>query len=219
MNLILSNNLVSGGGPKIAVRCPGCGHNGTFENLNSQDLLDQGNSIWFGQRRCPNSKCGIHIFYVYFNNGGQVCTYPQETIGFDKEGIPSNVLAAFEEAVICHSNNCFIASAIMIRKTLEEVCAERKAIGDNLKKRLKDLGTKIFIPIELIEGMDELRLLGNDAAHIESNTFNEIGKDEIEVSIEFTKEILKGVYQYEGLLGKLRGLKKVVTTGKTPTGK
>jgi hypothetical protein len=56
--------------------------------------------------------------------------------------------------------------------------------------------------------MQELRLLGNDAAHIESQTFNEIGKNEIEVSIEFTKEILKAVYQYENLLEKIRGLKK-----------
>jgi len=217
MNIKLSNSLANGGGPKIAVRCPGCGHKGTFETLNLPDLFDSGNGIWFGQRRCPNTKCGIHIFYILENNTEQVFTYPQETIGFDKDGIPANVLAAFEEAVICHSNKCFIASAIMIRKTLEEICSDRQANGENLKKRLQDLGKKIFIPKELIEGMDELRLLGNDAAHIESNTFSEIGKVEIEISIEFTKEILKGVYQYEGLLGKLRGLKKTTTTNEAPT--
>jgi len=211
MNIKLSNNLAQGGGPKIAVRCPGCGHNGTFESI-STDLYDNGYNIWFGQRRCPNSKCGIHIFYIQKDNAGEIFTYPQETIGFDKEGIPANVLSAFEESIICNSNKCFVASAIMIRKTLEEVCFERNAVGDNLKKRLQDLGKKIFIPKELIEGMDELRLLGNDAAHIESNTFNQIGKNEIEISIEFTKEILKGVYQYESLLTKLRGLKKTDTT-------
>lgn len=207
MNIKLSNNLAQGSGPKIAVRCPSCGHNGTFETI-STDLYDNGYQIWFGQRKCPNEKCGIHVFYVKQMFTGEVYTYPQESIGFDKEGIPSNVLAAFEEAIICHSNSCFVASAIMIRKTLEEICSERNATGDNLKKRLQDLGKKIFIPKELIKGMDELRLLGNDAAHIESNTFNQVGKDEIEISIEFTKEILKGVYQYEGLLTKLRGLKK-----------
>lgn len=216
MNIKLSNHLAQGGGPKIAVRCPGCGHNGTFESI-STDLYDNGYKIWFGQRRCPNDKCGIHLFYVQQDNTGEIFTYPQETIGFDKQGIPSNVLTAFEEAIICHSNNCFIAAAIMIRKTLEEVCSERNATEDNLKKRLQDLGKKIFIPKELIEGMDELRLLGNDAAHIESNTFNQIGKSEIEISIEFTKEILKGVYQYEGLLTKLRGLKKAEINSNSPS--
>lgn len=216
MNYKLSSNLVAGGGPKIAIRCPGCGHNGTFENLNAPDILDNNQAIWFGQRRCPNNKCNIHIFYIHNNNTGDIFTSPQETIGFDKDGMPANVLAAFEEAVKCHSIQCFVASAIMIRKTLEEVCADRNATGDNLKKRLQDLGQKILIPKELIEGMDELRLLGNDAAHIESNAFTEIGKNEIEISIEFTKEILKGVYQYEGLLGKLRGLKKPAVPNAQP---
>jgi hypothetical protein len=50
--------------------------------------------------------------------------------------------------------------------------------------------------------------LGNDAAHIESQTFNDVGKTEVEISIEFTKEILKAVYQYEGLLSRIRSLKK-----------
>lgn len=56
--------------------------------------------------------------------------------------------------------------------------------------------------------MDDLRLLGNDAAHIEAKTFSEIGKEEIEISIDFTKEILKAVYQYENLLDKLKKLKE-----------
>ena len=118
------------------------------------------------------------------------------------------VLNSFEEAIICHANNCFVASAIMIRKTLEVICADRSVKGENLYKRLINLSSKILIPKELIEGMQELRLLGNDAAHIETTAFNAVGKNEIEISIEFTKEILKAVYQYEGLLGKLKSLKK-----------
>lgn len=95
----------------------------------------------------------------------------------------------------------------MIRKTLEEICLDREAKGKNLKDRIADLGTKILIPRELLDGIDDLRLLGNDAAHIENKTFSEVGKEEIEVSIEFVKEILKAVYQYESLLGRLRKLK------------
>lgn len=85
----------------------------------------------------------------------------------------------------------------------------KNAKGENLYLKIKDLGSKIIIPQELFEGMNELKLLGNDAAHIEFNTFNEIGKIEIEISIEFTKEILKAVYQYESLLDKLKSLKRM----------
>ena len=191
---------------RISTKCPHCGHKGTFESLGN-DLSSDGHA--YGIRKCPNQECFGQLFFVYSHNLEElVLSYPANTIDFERENIPQNVLNAFEEAVISHSNNCFIASAIMIRKTLEEICHNRHATGKNLFSRLEDLGKKIVIPNDLIIGMQELRLLGNDAAHIESNAFNEVGKEEVEISIEFTKEILKAVYQYENLLNKLKNLKK-----------
>ncbi len=202
----LIGNSQASSGTRISTRCPHCGHNGTFESIGN-DIIN--NNLIYGIRRCPNEKCFGHLFFVYNNQTrNTIITFPSDTIPFDKDNIPENVLNTFQEAITSHSNNCFVASAIMIRKTLEEICKDREANGKNLYNRLQDLGAKIIIPKELIEGMQELRLLGNDAAHIESNTFNEIGKNEVEISIEFTKEILKAVYQYESLLGKLRSLKK-----------
>jgi len=193
-------------GTRISTRCPHCGHNGTFEQVGN-DVNNNGKT--FGLRRCPNESCFGHLFFVYSISSKRVIiTHPSDLIPFEKENIPESVLNTFQEAITSHSNNCFVASAIMIRKTLEEICKDRGATGKNLYKRLENLGSKIVVPQELIEGMQELRLLGNDAAHIESNTFEEIGKMEVEISIEFTKEILKAVYQYESLLGRLRSLKK-----------
>ena len=50
--------------------------------------------------------------------------------------------------------------------------------------------------------------MGNDAAHLEAKTYDEIGQEEIEVALELTKEILKAVYQLDSLVKKLRALKK-----------
>jgi hypothetical protein len=86
-------------------------------------------------------------------------------------------------------------------------CHERNAPGTNLKERLRSLGTKVVLPRELLDGLDDLRLLGNDAAHIESKEFDSIGREEIEIGIQFTKEVLKAVFQYSDLLAKLRSLK------------
>lgn len=198
----------------IATRCPHCGHFGTFIPVAGQDIYtyihsQHGEQIskYLGIRKCPNEKCKGHLFFIANSSREVIMTSPSETIPFDKENIPQKVLNAFEEAIKCHSNSCFIASAIMIRKTLEEICIDRGATGKNLFKKLEDLGSKILIPQELLNGMNELRLLGNDAAHIEAQTFSEIGKEEIEVSLEFAKEILKAVYQYENLLQKLKKLK------------
>jgi hypothetical protein len=197
----------------VKLRCPVCHQKGTFEKLEVHDLqilsLDGTTYRRFGQRRCPDPECGAHIFFVWDNNTTRLAvSYPAERIDFDATNVLANVVRALEEAITCHANQCFIAAAIMVRKTLEELCADQKATGKNLKERIKALGTKVMLPKELLDGLDDLRLLGNDAAHIESQEFNQVGPDEVEIGIEFTKEVLKATYQYSALLNRLRGLKR-----------
>jgi hypothetical protein len=96
----------------------------------------------------------------------------------------------------------------MIRRTLEEICQERGAVGKDLKTRIHDLQTKTLLPQELFDAMDELSLLGDDAVHIEANIFAQISSQELDVAIEFTIEFLKALYQYSSLLSKMRELKK-----------
>lgn len=195
----------------VSLRCPSCRQQGTFESIAVPDAQlaggHGGNPVWVGQRRCPNPACRAHIFFAW---DGQhvIVSYPPETIDFDATNIPTAVVNALEEAITCHAASCFTAAAIMVRKTLEELCRDRGAEGENLKARIKALGTKVVIPKELLEGLDDLRLLGNDAAHIESHEYDKVGRDEVEVGIEFTKEVLKAVFQYSDLLARLRSLKK-----------
>ena len=201
------NNTENSNQHILSMECPHCGHYGTFEKL-SNDIQSRisGTSHNFGQRRCPRPDCRGHVFTV--TQGRTIVnSFPPRLIAFNSDNIPERILNTFQEAILCHGNNCLVASAIMIRKTLEEICENKDAKGKNLYKRLENLSTEIVLPVELREAMQELRLLGNDAAHIEAQTYDEIGREEIEISIEFTKEILKGIYQYDSLLSKLRNLK------------
>ncbi len=200
---ITQETLVNKG--KVATLCPQCGKEGTFDQIGT-DITIAPNTIC-GQRRCPNARCYGHLFVV-FQSGALVKAYPPIRIDFDSANVPQSVRDSFEEALDCHAASCFVAAAIMVRRTLEEICRDRGAKGDNLKQRIKDLETKIILPTELIEAMNELRLLGNDAAHVEAETFVSISNEELNVAIEFTKEVLKGLYQYSSLLDKLRALKK-----------
>jgi hypothetical protein len=162
-----------------------------------------------GQRRCPNPSCRQLLFFIYNHSLGSVeTTYPPEHIDFDASSLPLPILQALEEAITCHANQCFIASAIMIRKTLELLCKDRGATGSNLKQRVQQLGTKVILPNELLEGLDDLRLLGNDAAHIESEHYDKVSSEEVELAIDITKEVLKAVYQYTALLSRLKALRK-----------
>jgi hypothetical protein len=165
-----------------------------------------GNGIRAGYRRCPDPVCNALLFFVTAPKG--LITYPPERIDFDATNVPPPVLAALTEAVTCHADECFVAAAIMVRKTLEELCTDRKAEGANLKERIKALGAKVVLPSELLDGLDDLRLLGNDAAHIESREYDKVGKEEVEIGLELAKEVLKAVYQYSALLNRLRALKK-----------
>lgn len=96
----------------------------------------------------------------------------------------------------------------MVRRTLEELCDDKKATGENLKARVASLSAVAVIPSELLNAADELRILGNDAAHIEAKDYDQIGKVESELAIELAKELLKAVYQYTALLARLTALKK-----------
>ena len=192
----------------VSIRCPGCRQNGTFEVLCNINDVEGGGYI-FGQRRCPKPDCKAHVFFAWWPNEHRVVvTYPAERIDFDTTDVPKEVKSCLEEAITCHAASCFKASAIMVRRTLEELCRDRSATGSNLKERIKALGTKVVLPQELLDALDDLRLLGNDAAHIESQEYNNVGKAEVETGIAVTKEVLKGVYQYASLLKQLKALKK-----------
>ncbi|MEO8591973.1 MAG: hypothetical protein ABI759_01515 [Candidatus Solibacter sp.] len=77
-----------------------------------------------------------------------------------------------------------------------------------MKDRIKSLGSSVILPVELLNGLDDLRLLGNDAAHIESTEYAKVDREEVEVAIAVTKEVLKSVYQLETLVSRLKALKK-----------
>jgi len=189
----------------ITTTCPECGHQASLLQLGAD--IHIGNQFICGQRLCPNPKCKRHLFIASLR-GELIFQYPPLRIPFEKENIPGQILETFEEALTCHSESCYVAAAIMVRRTLEEICEERGAPGGDLKERIKNLKTKIVLPHELLEAMDELRLLGNDAAHIEAKSYSQIGKEELETAIDLTKEILKALYQYSTLLSKIRALKK-----------
>jgi hypothetical protein len=127
---------------------------------------------------------------------------------FDSKRIPGPIAKSFSDALTCHSECLFIPAAIMIRRTLEELCTDKGATGKNLKERIGALRTVVILPHELFCAIDDLRMLGNDAAHVEANTYAAIGAAEVGVAIELTKEVLKAVYQLDDLLARLRELKK-----------
>ncbi|WP_421739837.1 DUF4145 domain-containing protein [Caulobacter sp.] len=193
---------------KVSIRCPGCGQNGTFESISgTKDTSWDGGYSSAGIRVCPNSSCGT-VASIFVDNGVLDNIYPVALIDFDSKSLPKVIKNSLEEAIACHGAKAYRASALMVRRVLEELCEDRGAKGSNLDARLKSLGTTIVIPQSLLDAANELRLLGNDAAHIESKNYDAITQEEATIAIELAKELLKAVYQYDDLVGRLKALKR-----------
>lgn len=202
----------------INMVCPACSHLGTFVKYNGfSDIYHLAPSAnkkgeldvkYLLQRLCPNITCRAYVTVIADQNGKILHSDPAVKIDFDTTSIPLSIVESFEEALKCHSNNCHRAAAIMVRRTIEELCEDRNASGKTLKDKIKSLGSSITLPPDLLDGLDHIRLLGNDAAHIESKNYNDIGSTELELAIKVTKEILKGVYQYASLIEELKALQK-----------
>lgn len=196
----------------IRVRCPHCQNLGTFpaatrglgyikEETTQSGFRNIG--IFAFIRICPNPKCGGLVFTLSAN-GEKHIIHPPELLDFNAEALPPNLVATLKEAITCHSVGAYRASAMMVRRLLEELCDDANAMGKNLHERLKALRTQITLPDDLFSAMDELKALGNDAAHIEAKAYKVVDKEEAELSIELAQEILKARYQHKSLVDRLR---------------
>ena len=204
----------------VNIRCPICRHQGAFHGRGdvhdiswNQPATEEDKAknvvatLRAGVRLCPNKVCQAPVFVIMM--GREVIkVYPPEVLDFDTTALPQHIASTLEESVKAHSVECFRASALMVRRVLEEVCKDKEAKGKDLKARVAALGGAALIPKELIEAADELRILGNDAAHVEAQAYDQIGKVEAEVAIDLAKEILKAVYQYSSLVNRLKSLKR-----------
>jgi hypothetical protein len=223
MKLNVKGDLTPYNPVALNIRCPACRHVGAFHGAGINDVgwnvisrnlsgTKHASSVKVGVRQCPNRDCRSIVFFAEGTGedaGRQI--FPPEVIDFDATNLPSDILSSLEEAIKCHAAGCHRASALMVRRTLEELCDDKAATGRDLKARIASLNSVAVIPTDLLTAADELRILGNDAAHIEAKDYDKIGKEESELAIELAKELLKAVYQYTSLVARLTALKKPKT--------
>ena len=203
--------------PEMSIKCPYCRNVGIFFPYHGTadlqwarvlgSVVKSNNSI--GIRLCPNQSCGGYVFALRQGDALKQ-TFPPQLIDFETANLPAPILASLTEAVQCHGAGCYRAAAIMVRRVLEELCEDRGAKAPTLAKRIELLRSSATLSNELLEAATELRILGNDAAHLESRSYDGIDKEEIDLAIELAKELLKAVYQQADLVKKLIARKKPV---------
>lgn len=107
--------------------------------------------------------------------------------------VPRTMRTAYSEAQICFRAKAFTASAIMCRKVLEGLCNEHGITERGLAASLKKLRENGIIESRLFEWAEELRTLGNEAAH---GVNASISKQDANDIIEFTEALVEYVFTY-----------------------
>jgi hypothetical protein len=107
--------------------------------------------------------------------------------------LPAPLKSAYSEAISCFKSKAYTATAIMCRKTLEGICVEHGAKGNNLVSNLKELKDNGVIENRLFEWADALRISGNEAAHdVTVTTSPEDARD----ILEFTNALLEYIFTF-----------------------
>ena len=137
----------------------------------------------------------------------RVYPVPDRRLG---SAVPKTIRAAFGEAIVCFKAKAYTASAIMCRKTLEGLCAEHKVEERNLSLSLKKLKETGVIEARLFEWAEELRTLGNEAAHDVSST---ISRQDAADILEFTEALAEYVFTYRDKFERFKKRKSAGSDG------
>ena len=106
--------------------------------------------------------------------------------------IPTEIQKTLQEAKITFSAQCYRASAVMSRRTLEAITVNKGESEGVLAKRIKNLITKGILDKNLGDWATEIRLIGNSGAHFDP--INNVEKEDANQIILFIEELIKYVY-------------------------
>lgn len=120
--------------------------------------------------------------------------YPPSIFGPNIDGLPTDVLSAYNEARNSYSVNAFTASELMCRKILMHVAVEKEANeGDSFENYITYLEKLGYVTPTMKPWVDLIRKHGNQSTHELQTPDMERAKS----TLMFTAELLKLVYEME----------------------
>ncbi|MFD4140711.1 DUF4145 domain-containing protein [Streptomyces sp. NPDC058572] len=151
--------------------------------------------------RCSNCNRGVlveHSFETTPNTFGEDkgdLTYVPRTPWPEKSGlshvVPGDVRRAYQEASTCFAAGAHTAAAVMVRRTLEGVCADQGVTGNVLMKSLQKLLEAGKIEGRLFDWAQALRILGNQGAHF---TGEDVGREDAADALALCEALLDYIY-------------------------
>jgi hypothetical protein len=171
---------------QIIAQCYHCGNKGlmnvvsvhkeqfggtTVDETGELDVELEETFFWF-TLSCPVCKfitlMQKYTNECYYNPGTNTVLYDDEIIypenKMNLKNVPKNIATSFEAALKISNINSDL-TLMSLRKTLELICNDMNAKGDDLDTKIKSLIKDKIFPIEFEDAYWIIRQLGNKAAH------------------------------------------------------
>jgi hypothetical protein len=112
--------------------------------------------------------------------GSPLLLYPQPNKSLSAS-VPETIRDAYDEAVSCYSGGSYTASALMVRRALQALVTEKLQKKTDISPGLQKLRDAGELDPEFYKWADELRLVGNSAAHdVADKISKQIAKDQLD---------------------------------------
>lgn len=201
------------------MRCPHCGNRAPHEYLHDEvvtwaERLEDFDDHLFEHRRWALLRCqtcGEASLHSKYLTTGDPTSDPVEAYHVHEleliwpdmrlpESVPETVRSTYREAlrVKHHSANAF---ANQIRKSLEAVCEDRGAEGNNLHNMLGNLEAEGHLPSQLGEMTDLIRIVGNAGSHADRI---DVGEQFVEPIDDFFRTAVRYIYELPNQIEELK---------------
>lgn len=105
--------------------------------------------------------------------------------------IPESLRRELSEARACFDSKAYTAAVVMVRRTLEGVCAENQVTKKPLYKALQEMASQGLLDGRLLTWADGLRVLGNEGAHY---TGLLVSREDAKDALAFAEAVLDYLY-------------------------
>lgn len=115
--------------------------------------------------------------------------------------IPEALRQEHAEARACFRAKAYIATTVMVRRTLEGVCSDQGVTKKPLYAALEEMRSSGLIEGRLFDWAQELRVLGNDAAHF---TGRSVSEEDAEDALILAEALMDYLYVFSAQFEKFR---------------
>lgn len=144
----------------------------------------------------------------YFDESERTVLYPAQT-EMQLDHVPQEIVHAYQQAARAFRAGLYDASASMCRKCVEGLCSAFQCDGRNLKQKLESLEGSGVIDVKLLAWADELRIIGNDAAHDVSMAMS---KNDARDALGFVEAILMYAFTLNARFEEFRARRRAPTS-------